>query len=74
MNNTYPLFEVLDASTERPVNICVWQVRAIYEVTVRGRKITRIEYANGQTFDSSDTCTSVIMAFDAGARPCSCHG
>lgn len=74
MNNTYPLFEVMSAETDEPVSICVWQVRAIYGVTVRGREVTRIEYANGQTFDASETCTRVISLFHDSAERCRCHG
>jgi hypothetical protein len=64
---TYPLLEVLDARTGEPVNVVVWQVRAIYPVKVGGKTLTRIEYANGDALDAQEGCIVVITRFYAGA-------
>lgn len=67
-SKTYPLLEVLDDRTDQPVSIVIWNVRAIYPAKVKGREITRIEYTNGDTLDSSDNPTYVLMRFHEAAR------
>jgi hypothetical protein len=64
---TYPLFEVIDARTGEPVNVVIWQVRAIYSAKVGGKTLTRIEYANGDALDAQEGCTVVIARFYEGA-------
>ena len=71
MSDTYPLLEVLNANGEA-VNVVVWHIRAICEAKVRGRTVTRIEYANGDTLDldPSENATAVIERFyEAAERP-----
>ena len=69
MNDTYPMFEVLNANGE-PVNVVVWQVRAIYESKLMGRTVVRVEYANGDVMDldPSEHATTVIERFYEAAR------
>lgn len=66
--STYPLFEVLHAETDGPICIVVWTVRAIYPVRVGDRGLTRIEYLNGDSVDSSDNATRVISSYRRALR------
>ncbi len=69
MNDTHPMFEVLNTNGE-PVNVVIWQVRAILETKVMGRNVTRIEYANGDALDlaPSEHATAVIERFYEAAK------
>ena len=63
MNNTYPLLELSDASKHEPVSLVIWHIRAIYETVSERRVVTRVEFTNGDVFDSSDRIEYVLMRF-----------
>ncbi len=63
---TYPVFEVLNLDGQ-PISVVIWQVRAIYDATARRQKVTRIEYANGDTLDTAEESTEVLDKFYAAA-------
>jgi hypothetical protein len=48
---------------DRPVSVVVWQIRAIYEATVGRQRVTRLEYANGDTLDASENITAILGRF-----------
>lgn len=58
---SYPWIEVMNARDEGPVVLMVWHIRALYRATVRGEVGTRIEFTNGDTFDSAETVENVLL-------------
>lgn len=71
MNSDYPVLEFLDARTSEPVSLVVWHLRSFAEVKVGPQVVTRIEYVNGDTFDTSERIESVLLRFQecAGIAP-----
>lgn len=62
--NTFPFVELLSDESELPVSILVWHIRAVrplHDPLVDKRDVTRIEFANGDTFDSSESTGVVLM-------------
>jgi len=60
---TFPFFEVLNYETELPVCVAAWHVRSvrpIREHVTDNETITRIEFANGDVLDTSDTVAHVL--------------
>jgi hypothetical protein len=60
---TSPFFEILNYETELPVCVVVWHVRtvrAIREHVTDSETITRVEFANGDVLDTSDTVACVL--------------
>ena len=67
MDDEYPIMQLRDAQTNEPVSVVVWHIRAFSEVKAGGRTVTRIDYANGDTFDSSEGIATVLQRFKACA-------
>jgi hypothetical protein len=69
---TFPFFEVLSYETGLPVRVVVWHVRSvrpIRELADDNETLTRIEYANGDCLDTSDTVGHVLEAVHAVLDP-----
>lgn len=65
---TFPFFEVLSYETGLPVGVVAWHVRSVRPI--RGmaddnKTLTRIECANGDCLDTSDTVGHVLDAMHA---------
>ncbi len=60
MSNTYPLLELVDARTKEPVSLFIWHIRAIYQAVAVGELVTRVEFTNGDLFDSADRIEYVL--------------
>jgi hypothetical protein len=59
----FPFLEVLSYETGLPVNVVVWHVRSvrpIREMADDNETLTRIEFANGDCLDTSDTVGHVL--------------
>ena len=68
----FPFVEVLSYETGLPVNVVVWHVRsvrAIREMANDNETLTRIEFANGDCLDTSDTVGHVLDARHAAIDP-----
>ena len=69
---TFPFFEVLIYQTSLPMRVVVWHVRSvrpIRELAHDNETLTRIEYANGDCLDTSDTVGHVLDAMQAALVP-----
>ncbi|HEY2323178.1 MAG TPA: hypothetical protein VGJ82_09990 [Thermoanaerobaculia bacterium] len=69
---TFPFFEVLNYETGLPVKVVVWHVRSvrpIREMADDNETLTRIEYANGDCLDTSDTVGPVLCTMHASLDP-----
>ncbi|HEX3534230.1 MAG TPA: hypothetical protein VHT23_08410 [Gemmatimonadaceae bacterium] len=69
---TFPFFEVLNYETGSPVTVAVWHVRSIRpirEMADDNETLTRIEYANGDCLDTSDSVGHVLNAMHAALDP-----
>lgn len=67
-----PFFEVLNYETGLPVTVVAWHVRSvrpIREMADDYETLTRIEYANGDCLDTSDTVEHVLDAMHAALDP-----
>jgi|GEM_PF-5063890 len=63
MASTFPFFEVTSHETALPVSIVAWHVRSVRPIREQvndGDTITRIEFANGDVMDATDTVTEVV--------------
>jgi hypothetical protein len=68
----FPFFEVLNYETGAPVNVVAWHVRSvrpIREMAEDNETLTRIEFANGDCLDTSDTVGNVLDAIRAAIDP-----
>jgi hypothetical protein len=72
MSGTFPFFEVVSHETGLPVSVVVWHVRSvrpIREASVDDDDITRIEFANGDALDCSDSVLFVLEKVRAALLP-----
>jgi len=70
----FPVFEVASYETALPVYVIVWHVRSvrpIRERSVDDDTVTRIEYMNGDTLDTSDSVQEVLDALHGALQPLS---
>ena len=68
----FPFLEVLSYETGLPVQVVVWHVRSvrpIREMADDNETLTRIEFANGDCLDTSDTVGHVLDAMRAAIDP-----
>lgn len=69
---TFPFFEVLNYETEVRVCVVAWHVRSvrpIRELAEDNETVTRIEFANGDVLDTSDTVASVVDRMREALQP-----
>lgn len=69
---TFPFVEVLNHETGLPVSIVAWHVRSVRPIREEINDedtITRIEFANGDVLDSSDSVTQVLEGLRDALRP-----
>jgi len=69
---TSPFVKVLSYETALPVSVAVWHVRSvrpIREASVDDDTVTRIEFANGDTLDVSDSVDDVLVMMEAALSP-----
>jgi hypothetical protein len=60
---TSPFFEILSYETELPVCVVVWHIRSVRPIREHvndSETITRIEFANGDVLDTSETVAYVL--------------
>jgi hypothetical protein len=70
--STFPFFEVVSHETGLPVSVVVWHVRSvrpIREAALDDDDITRIEFANGDALDCSDSMESVLRDLRIALQP-----
>jgi hypothetical protein len=68
----FPFVELLSYETGLPVNVVVWHVRSvrpIREMADDNETLTRIEFANGDCLDTSETVGHVLDAMRAAIDP-----
>jgi hypothetical protein len=68
----FPFVEVLSYETGLPVNVVVWHVRSvrpIREIADDNETLTRIEFANGDCLDTSDTVEHVLKSIHVTLDP-----
>jgi len=68
----FPFFEVVSHETGRPVSVVVWHVRSVRPIRnedVGDGAATRIEFANGDVLDCSDSVSFVLSKMDDAFGP-----
>lgn len=63
-----PTIEVLNGEGTAPVVLMVWHIRAIYRAKVRGEHGTRIEFSNGDVFESAEQVETVLSLFSVAVN------
>lgn len=63
-----PTIEVLNGEGTAPVVLMVWHIRAIYRAKVRNQDGTRIEFSNGDIFESAEQVENVLSLFNVAVN------
>jgi len=70
----FPLISVLSHETALPVSVVVWHIRSVRQIhaaAVDNDEITRIEFANGDVLDVSQSMEAVLADLRTALQPVS---